>query len=575
MKARVLVPLVILVILMIYLLLSYFQPKEATMLLVNGVVYTANDTQPIAEAIAVEREMIVGVGSSEEIRRSFKAATVVDLQGRPVYPGFTDSHAHLEGLGALLANVNLMGTNSLEEIQKLVADRVKTVPDGAWIRGRGWDQNRWSGKSFPTHQILDTVAPDVPVFLKRVDGHAAWVNKKALDLAGITNTTLDPPGGRIIRDKNGRPTGVFIDNAVDVFESVMPLPSVQERTEAVENGVEACLKVGLTQVHDMGVDLELIQIYKQLIESGRFPFRVYAAIDGFGETWNHYLKEGPEVDANDGKLTVRALKLYADGALGSRGAALIEPYSDDPGNRGLTRASAEEIESAALQCIDKGFQMCTHAIGDRANHVVLNAYEKVFKSTPAKANDARFRIEHAQVIDRTDIERFHGLGVLPMMQPTHCTSDMYWAEDRLGPKRAEGAYAWRSLLDSKSIIPSGSDFPVESPNPLWGFYAAITRQDHSGWPEGGWHPEQSMSREEALKSFTLWGAFAAFEETKRGSIEKGKLADIVVLSDDIMKVEPRMILSTIVEMTIVGGEIVYSSGDSGLLASSSTRSSSK
>lgn len=572
MKSKLIISLIAIAGLIIYYILINPNPQEVSMLLVNGVVYTVNEKQPSAEAIAVREGKIVGVGSNEDMMASFKSASVIDLQGKPVYPGFIDSHAHLENLGAALMNLNVSGTSSVEEIQQLVADRVAATKPGRWIRGRGWDQNKWSSKSFPTHQMLDAVSRDVPVYLTRVDGHAMWVNKEILDIAGITRATPDPDGGKIVRDGSGNPTGVLIDNAIALLESVLPEPSEQERTEAVERAVQECIKVGLTEVHDMGTDLAGIEIYKKLIQAGRFPFRVYAAIGGegnetgrisfggLGETWDYYLKNGPEIDGYDGRLTVRALKLYADGALGSRGAALIEPYSDDPTNRGLTLTSAEVLKTAAAQALQHGFQLCIHAIGDRANHIVLNVYEEAFKTLPAKAKDARFRIEHAQVIDTTDIPRFHQLGILPVMQPTHCTSDMYWAETRLGPSRITGAYAWRSLLDAGSIIPGGSDFPVESPNPLWGFYAAIARQDHSGWPDGGWHPEQRMSRSEALKSFTMWAAFASFEEKTKGSLEPGKVADLVVLSDDIMNIEPRKILTTTVELNMIAGEIVSLTG---------------
>jgi len=382
------------------------------------------------------------------------------------------------------------------------------------------------------------------------------VNGKALDIAGISAATPDPEGGRIVRDKLGNPTGVFIDNAIDLLSSHLPPPTEEERTRAIELAVQECLKVGLTEVHDMGVDLQGLGIYRELIEQGRFPFRVYAAISGAGETWEYYKKKGP--DLGNGRLTVRAIKLYADGALGSRGAALIEPYADDPANRGLTFLSSEEIKKVTIDALNLGFQVCVHAIGDRANHIVLDVYEDAIKSMSDKKKTARLRVEHAQVLELGDIPRFQLLDVIPVMQPTHCTSDMYWAEDRLGPSRLGGAYTWRSLIDRGSIIPGGSDFPVESPNPLWGYYAAITRQDHSGWPEGGWHPEQCMTREEALKAYTIWGAYAAFEEKVRGSIEPGKLADIVVLTDDIMKVAPKDILRAGVWMTVVGGEIVYS-----------------
>ena len=564
-RKSVIAVIIILALVLLFVILTR-RAHEASMLLVNGGVYTVNEKQPVAEAIAVNDGRIVGVGSNEEIRARFKSARVIDLKGRFVYPGFIDAHGHVEGLGALLTNVDLDGTTSVREIQEIVAGSLSSVKPGAWLRGRGWDQNRWPEKSFPTHDMLDVVTKDIPVYLRRVDGHALWVNQKAMDLAKITKATADPKGGRVVRDRSGNPTGVFIDNAIDLIDSIMPQPSKEERTEAIRKAVEACVKVGLTEVHDMGVDLEGIEIYKDLIARKEFPFRVYVAVGGTGETWNEYLKRGPETTGNDGRLTVRALKMYADGALGSRGAALIEQYSDDPGNRGLTLTSSEHLKSAAMLALDKGFQVCVHAIGDRANNIVLNVYAEVLKSDPGKAADARFRIEHAQVLDPGDIQRFHQLGVIPSMQPTHCTSDMGWAEDRLGPKRVLGAYAWRSLLNTGCIIPAGSDVPVESPDPLLGFYAAITRQDRNGQPEGGWHPEQRMTREEALKAFTLWAAYAAFQERSKGTIEEGKVADFTILSDDIMKTDPEKILDTRVELTIIGGEVVYTGpGFTGLM----------
>lgn len=529
------------------------------MLLINGTVYTLDERRPTAEAVAIEGDRIVDVGSTKEITSSFTSKNVVDLKGKAVYPGFIDSHAHLEGLGAALMYLDLSGTTSLEEITRLVKEDAAHKEEGQWVRGRGWDQNKWDPPVFPTHHLLDAVAGNVPVCLKRVDGHAAWVNRKALDLAHIDRSTRDPEGGKIIRDADGNPTGVFVDRAVEMLDAVLPPPGESERTEAIRRAVRECLKVGLTEVHDMGVDQALLDIYGRLIQSGNFPLRVYAAIDGPGETWKRFLETGPDTTGHDGKLTVRALKMYADGALGSRGAALIRPYSDDPGNRGLTLTSSAELARAATQCLEKGFQLCVHAIGDRANNLVLNVYEEVLSSHPARASGARFRVEHAQILDQGDIPRFHQLGVLPMMQPTHCTSDMSWVEARLGAERLAGAYAWRSLLDQGSIVPGGSDFPVESPNPIWGFYAAITRQDHAGHPEGGWHPDQRMTRMEALKSYTVWGAYAGFQEQMKGSIEPGKWADLTVLSEDIMKIDAARILHTNVEMTIVAGSVAYRS----------------
>ena len=543
---------------LMYMLFFRARQQEASMLLVNGIVYTLNDAQPVAEAVAIDGDRIVGVGSTKEITSTFKSQHAIDLQGKAVYPGFIDSHAHLEGIGAVLMNLDLTGAATIEEITAIVKQEAERRKEGGWIRGRGWDQNKWRPAKFPTHEPLDAVSGDVPVYLKRVDGHAAWVNKKALELAHIDKSTPDPEGGKIIRDFRGNPTGVFVDKAVDMLDAILPPVSIAERTEAIRRGVQECLKVGLTEVHDMGVDLELLGIYSRLIQSGEFPFRVYAVIDGSGQTWDHYRQAGPDTSGHGGRLVVRAIKMYADGALGSRGAALIRPYSDDPGNRGLTLTSKAELSEAASDCLDKGFQLCVHAIGDRANNLVLSVYEDI-SSRSAAVPGHRFRVEHAQILDPRDIPRFHRLGVLPMMQPTHCTSDMPWAEARLGAERLSGAYAWRSLLDQGSIVPGGSDAPVESPNPLWGVYAAVTRQDHAGRPEGGWHPEQRMTRMEALKSFTIWGAYAGFQEHMKGTIEPGKWADLTVLSEDILKVEAARILDTKVEMTIVAGSVAFRS----------------
>jgi len=533
------------------------RPAHATLVLINGTVYTVDGNNTVVQAVAVEGDRLVAAGSNADILRGFRADTVIDLRQRAVYPGFVDAHAHLEGLGIALMTVNLAGTGSVEEIRALVAGEIARTGGASWVRGRGWDQNRWAEPGFPTHQMLDLVSETVPIFLVRIDGHAAWVNGKVLSLAGITRETPDPPGGRILRDREGNPTGVFVDAAIDTIRALMPPATVPERTRAVRLAVEKCLSVGLTGVHDMGVDTGLVGVYKRLITGDVFPFRVYAAIDGAGPTWDHYRVRGPEIDFGGGRLTVRALKLYADGALGSRGAALLEPYADDPENRGLTLASSAELRRRVDEALEAGFQVCTHAIGDRANTIVLNVYEQALKERGLVGGDRRLRVEHAQVLDPADISRFSPLGVIPSMQPAHCTSDMPWATARLGPVRVRTAYAWRALLDEGNIIPAGSDFPVEAPNPLFGFYAAITRQDQQGMPAGGWYPEQRMTREEALKAFTLWPARAAFQEAVAGSLEPGKRADLVVLGEDIMSAEPSRIALTPVEMTIVGGKIVF------------------
>ncbi len=527
------------------------------MVLTNGVVYTVNPSQPRAEAIAIDDGVIVGVGSTRDLTERFKADTVIDLEGKPVYPGFIDSHAHLEGLGASLMYLSLRGLRSAASVAEHVAEVARQRPAGTWIRGNGWDQNLWPGKKFPTKGLLDATTPENPVVLRRIDGHAVWVNSRALAMAKITRSTPDPPGGRILRGADSEPTGVLIDNAVDLLLGAIPPPSKAEREEAIAKAISVCLEFGLTQVHDMGADSEMIAIYRDMIGKGQFPFRVYAAIGGIGPTWNQFLESGPEKIDRTGKLSVRALKLYMDGALGSRGAALLEPYADDPGNRGITVMSEDSLVRIAEVCIDKGFQLCVHAIGDRANSIVLSAYAKAFKARNASGSDLRFRIEHVEVLDPADIKQFHLLGVLPMMQPTHCTSDMPWIGDRLGPVRTRYASMWRSLLDDGNIIPAGSDFPVESPNPMLGIYAAVTRQDLDGKPDSGWYPEQRMTRDEALKAFTLWGSYSAFQEDQKGSIEVGKWADLVVLNRDIMRIPVEEIPNAKVLRTMVGGTFVY------------------
>ena len=560
-------------------------PESADVLFVNGRVYTMDVKNTEADAFAVRGGRIIKVGDAEDLKKAVRAKQVIDLEGKTILPGLIDSHAHLMGLGIAKLTIDLVGATSEVRIASLVAERVKKSASGQWIRGRGWDQNLWPTRRFPTHQILDKASPDNPVLLIRIDGHAAWANKKALELAGISKQTADTSGGKIVRDSDGNPTGVFVDNAMTLVTRVLPPPTEQESEEAVKLAVGECLKFGIVSMHDMGVDWKDIGRYKRLIDRDEFPFRVYAAIDGAGETWDRFLgkipsdfEKGPIVGYGDNRLTVRALKLYIDGALGSRGAALLEPYSDDPDNRGLTVTDEKSLLQSVDEALTHGFQVCTHAIGDRGNNIILNVYEAELKQHAVA--DPRLRIEHAQVLAPDDIPRFKQLGVLPCMQPTHCTSDMYWAEARVGATRIRGAYAWRSLLDTGVIIPGGSDFPVESPNPLLGIYAAVTRQDRYGRPRnaeevradfqlsaegvrdpqafaGGWYASQKMTRTEAVRAFTSWAAFAGFQERLLGSLEKGKLADFIILSKDLFKIAPEEILTTVVEKTYVGGKEAY------------------
>lgn len=560
-------------------------PQRVDVLYVNGRIYTMDANYTVTSALAVRGDRVVAVGSKSELENRIRARTTVDLAGKTVLPGFIDAHAHLMSLGVSKLTIDLVGIQSDGQAATLVAQRVKRSESGQWVRGRGWDQNLWVSKRFPTKEILDRVSPDNPVYLVRIDGHAAWVNKKAMDVAGITTETPDTVGGKILRDASGNPTGVFVDNAMSLVSRVLPPPSKKEMEEAISLAVRECLKNGLTGMHDMGVDSKEIEVYKSLINKNELPFRVYASIDGPGETWDEYIGRdsnkpavGPVVGYGDNHLWIRSVKLYVDGALGSRGAAMLEPYSDDPTNRGLTVTDETSLKKTVDEALANGFQVCTHAIGDRANHIILDVYEEALKARPGA--DRRLRVEHAQVLSPNDIPRFKQLGVIPSMQPTHCISDMHWAGARLGPTRVRGAYAWRSLINTGVIIPGGSDFPVEQPNPLMGIYAAVSRRDLEGRPrnaqevkaffelsaegigdttdfEDGWYGSQKMTRREAVQSFTNWAAFAGFQEQILGSLEKGKLADFVVLSHDLMNVPAKDIPIIVVEKTIVGGKEVF------------------
>jgi predicted amidohydrolase YtcJ len=570
------------ILVVVAILMIRYRPQVADEVFVHGIVYTMDDANSVVEAFAVRGDRIVGTGTTSEIERRFKGKNSVDLKGRTVFPGFIDSHGHFFSLGIARMTVDLVGSGSEKDAAERVRQRVEKTKTGQWIRGRGWDQNEWKPEQFPTRASLDKVSPRNPVYLIRVDGHAIWVNSAALKEAGIDRSTQDPPGGKILRDSRGNPTGIFIDNAIPLIQNHLPPMSDAESVEAMHLAAQECVRYGLTTIHDMGIDSTEFGLYKKLIAQGDLPLRIYAAVAGVGELWNEFLKDGPLVGFGDNHLTIRSLKMYMDGALGSRGAALTEPYSDDPDNRGLTVSSEELIRSATVDALKHGFQVCTHAIGDRANDIVLREYASALQEVPVK--DPRLRIEHAQVLDSADIPKFKEYGIIPSMQPTHATSDMYWAEARLGPKRIRYAYAWRSLLNTGVVIPGGSDFPIESPNPIWGIYAAVTRKDREGRPrdaedgnkyfqfskegmtdttafENGWYPSQKMTREEALRSFTTWGAWAGFEEHEKGSIRKGMLADFVVLSSDIAKVPDSDIPDVRVLKTFVGGKEVFSAND--------------
>ena len=536
------------------------QTGPADLIFHNATIYTADDAKPRAEAIAITGDRIAAVGTSAEILKMKGASTrVIDARGAAILPGLQDSHGHFVGLGSSLQVLRLRGTTSWEQIVGMVRRRAASARPGEWIQGRSWDQNDWAVKDFPTHEMLTNAAPNNPVYLTRVDGHAAVVNKAAMDAAGLTKETKDPEGGRIIRDAKGNPTGVLIDRAHGIVSRKIPDVSREQLEEQILLADAEARKLGLTMVHDAGTGTETVEAYKRLIDSGKLQTRIYVMLRGSMEMLKPHFDRGPIENYGNHHLAIRAIKIVADGALGSRGAALLEPYSDEPGNTGLLTTPPEEVYAQALAASKAGFQTCIHAIGDRANRMVLDTFERVQKEVPGSRN-LRMRNEHAQILDAADIPRFAKLNVIASMQATHATSDLPWAPARLGPARIEeGAYVWQKLMKSGAIIANGSDFPVEEPNPMLGLYAAITRQDPSGNPPHGWQPDQRMSRDEALKSFTINAAFAAHAEKDLGSLTPGKLADLVVLSKDVMQVPPKEILTTTVTTTVIGGKIVHES----------------
>jgi len=524
--------------------------QTADMAVINAHIYTVNARMPPAKALAVRQGKIVAIG--EDVSKSIGPATkVVDAHGATIIPGLIDSHGHVRGLGTALDTVDLRGIQSEKEIAAKVQAAAQQAKPGEWVLGRAWDQNLWATKQFPGAESISAAAPDNPVALTRVDGHAVWANRKAMELADINAATKDPQGGRLMRDGSGKPTGVFLDNAMALVNRKIPTPTPEQIERRLLHALQECARLGMTTVHDAGVEQADIDGYKSLIQKGLMPIRVYAMVRGpTGPTLDAWLAKGPETGDY---LTVRSIKLVADGALGSRGAAMLEPYSDDPGNRGLLILDRAVIRGVAEKAVARGFQVNTHAIGDAANHAAIDAYGDVLKGP----NDRRFRVEHAQVVAPEDFAKFRQFSVIASMQATHATSDMPWAETRLGPERDKGAYAWQTFMKLGVRVTDGSDFPVESPNPLWGLYAAITRQDKTGQPAGGWFPNQRMTREQALRSWTVEGAYAAFEENKKGSLETGKMADFIMLSGDVMTMPEIEIWKTRVTMTVVAGKIVH------------------
>ncbi|MBI3505921.1 MAG: amidohydrolase [Proteobacteria bacterium] len=528
----------------------------ADLVLRNGVFVTMDDDRPRASAVAIDGGRIVAVGHDRDIFPwTGPKSRIVDLRGRAVLPALTDGHAHLSGLGLAMISADLGGCVSADDCARRLLPSLASAPRGGWIQGEGWDQNLFPDKQFPRSGALDRVVSDRPVWLSRIDGHAGWANATALRLAGVTAATRDPEGGRILRDETGAPTGVLVDAAQGLVSRLIPEPSVEDRKAAILRAQERVLKEGLTEVHEMAIDSATVRAYRELEREGRLRLRVYAFLHVDSKAGlDELLSRPPEPAKEDALFRARGVKMFADGALGSRGAALLAPYSDEPSNTGLLTTPPETIERAARKALENGWQLAVHAIGDRGNRVVLDAYAK---AGCAAAKDHRFRVEHAQVVTLSDIPRFKELGVLASMQPRHATSDMPWAEARLGPERLKGAYAWRRLLDAGARIVAGSDFPVEPSAPILGLYAALTRQDERGLPEGGWTADQRLRFDEAVRAFTSDAAYGAFEERWRGTAAQGQAADLTVFDRDISEASPAALRESAVDMTIIGGRVVF------------------
>ena len=534
----------------------------ADLVLKNGAIHTMDSDRPKAQAVAVTGNKILLVGTDADVAPFIGPDTkVIDLEGKAAYPGFKESHGHLTGIGRAKMTVDLVGITGYKELIERVAAAAKNAKPGEWITGRGWHEEKWTDKSslkvrgFPTHHDLSKAVPDNPVYVSRADGHAGLANAKAMEIKNITKDTEAPEGGDVIKDKKGNPTGIFVDRAIRLVRP--PAQTDNQRRQALELGIQECLANGITMFDDAGVDTTTLDLYREYAEQGKLDMRIYAMASGLRTM---KIVGDPQIGLGNGFLTIRAVKLVADGALGSRGAALLEPYEDDPGNIGLLTSTPDTVYLAARYALEHGFQVCVHAIGDRGNRMMLDMYEKAMKEYP-HVKDHRFRDEHTQILDEADIPRFAKLGVIASMQGIHGTSDLPWAAYRLGKDRVkEGAYVWQKLLKEGVKIINGTDAPVEHVNPIKSFYASVTRQSEDGTPAGGYYPDQRMTRQEALRSYTLDAAYGAFHENVLGSIEVGKLADFTVLSKDIMTVPEQEILQAQVIYTIVDGKVRYEKG---------------
>ncbi|MEX2231795.1 MAG: amidohydrolase [Cyclobacteriaceae bacterium] len=545
-------------------------PETADLVILGGKIYTMDDQQALVQAVAVKDSRIIFAGSEEEGRKYIYHETkIIDLQGKLMTPGFIEGHGHIMGIGYNELELDLMSVKNYEELVALVKEAVAKAQPGQWILGRGWHQDKWDHlpadmvKGFQTHHLLSAVSPENPVFLRHASGHAALANAKAMEMGGVNQLTIEKmeaggesEGGEIIRDRLGNPTGIFNERAMGSIAQYIPANTAASDAQALELGLQSCLQNGITSFHDAGASANSIALFKEFKKTGRLKVRLYVMLAG-PRLAREWFTRGPEIDPEH-FLTIRSIKLSCDGALGSRGAWLLEPYSDRTETYGMATMSMDTVLKVARDALKHGFQVCSHAIGDRANQEILDRYEIVFNENPEKSQDHRFRIEHVQHLHPDDIPRFATLGVIPAMQAIHMSSDRPWAIDRLGEKRIrEGAYMWQSLLKSGAKIVNGTDAPVEPLNPIPSFYAAISRKTLRGVPEGGFEPEEKMTREQALRSYTLDAAFGAFQEHILGSIERGKYADFTVFSRDIMSIEEAGVLRAEIAMTIVGGQVLY------------------
>jgi predicted amidohydrolase YtcJ len=540
------------------------RPEPADLILKNATVHTGDPAKPTAEAIAIKGRVIQAVGTNAEIlRRAGSNTRVVDLHGATALPGFADAHYHLSGVGERELVLNLEGTTTKEAFLAKLKERVATTPKGQWIVGRGWIETFWVPQVFPSRRDLDPIAPDNPVFLTRADGHAAIVNSKALALAALTRGSQAPFGGALNRDPAGELTGMLIDNAQELVAAKIPAPTATMLDSAIVVGADRSVRLGWTEIQNAGGSWDDVARMRRLYGAGTLKLRIYQAIHGPSPAADSLLRAGASVGEYDGRLTVRTIKTVFDGALGSRGALLLAPYADDPASTGLLTTDTAQYRPMLVHALERGVQVETHAIGDRANRLVLDFYEQAMKAVPpasrSAAKEPRWRIEHAQIVDPADRPRFKALGVIPSMQPSHAVGDLYFAPARLGTARLAGAYSWHSFVELGLPVAGGSDAPVERGEPMIEFHAAVTRKDVRGrsGPDADWHPEEKVSRDEALKMFTRYAAFAAFEEDRRGSIEPGKWADLTILDHDIMTIPEADILTTLNIMTVIGGEIVY------------------